>query len=103
MESLAELAGLAVGGLAVVIILCIIWGIPFYLFKIANKISLKKIYELYPLSLQEYLKKYPHAQTLHGIACHICNSKRIHKKGSLKLAVYTCNSCNAQLYHTKND
>ncbi len=93
MESLLNIA---IGGAVISIPL-------FFLFKILNNHALKKVHELYPLNLHEYLKQYPHTKTSHGIACNVCNSKRIHKKGDLKFAVYTCNSCNSKLYYTKNN
>jgi len=59
----------------------------------------------YPLTLKEYLSKYPKAKTDNGIACGFCNSKSLRNLGvrgaTDSKRLVSCNSCSSPLYHAQ--
>ena len=58
--------------------------------------------ENFPLTLQEYLEKYPNAKTHNGIRCFACNSKALKNWGlnnaHSKKREVSCNHCSTKLY-----
>ncbi len=60
----------------------------------------------HPDTLDDYLKKFPDANTGRGIACGHCGSRSLRNMGWQNATdtkrLVSCNSCSSNLYHAEN-
>lgn len=78
------------------VILMVVFAFVFFAFRNS------KWKEDFPLTLQEYLDKYPNAKTNSGIRCFACNSKALKNWGlnnvNSKKRMVSCHHCSTKLY-----
>ncbi len=84
----------------------IVFFVAFFLFAGAIVKHNKNWNAKHPDTLEDYLKKFPDANTGQGIACGHCGSRSLRNMGWQNATdtkrLVSCNSCSSNLYHAEN-